>query len=585
MSYRVLARKWRPKNFSELMGQDQVKQILVNSLKNKKIHQGYVFSGNRGIGKTTIARILAKCLNCATKGLSPEPCGTCTRCRAIDSGSYSDLLEIDAASRGKVDDTRALIESALYAPSQGEYKVFLIDEAHMLTDASFNALLKILEEPPEHSEFILATTEPEQIPATILSRCLHFNMRMLLPEQIVDQLKKIFTAEQVGYDEQSLWLLARAAEGSMRDALSISEQAIAYTSNELSGAAVTEMLGIVGVDSVCSALRLVQGGDSVGLFQLTAELGSKPFNHRQFLDDFVTLVHRAAVAQACGGTQDSADYKAEVVQAVALASAPEDLQLYWQIALQGKKDLELTQDPMTALEMALLRMIAFRPSGELPKPSKVDLVPVAGVETVDQPDETATPSPPVAPELVPEPKAIDPAAAEAVIPEAVDQPAPEPVAPEPPAPEPPDTLSPELAAPEATLEPASPPTPAAPIVEPAPKAKTRRRWVFESGEVVNQPNNWQQALISVDLAPELLDALRRVTVQSVAGGQWELVSDDVDALNQLKQRQDEVDAALTNAFRETVSTYFSSRRRSLSSTEQAMKRLSGQLGFQRVSAD
>ncbi|MFG1488507.1 DNA polymerase III subunit gamma/tau, partial [Oceanospirillum sp. HFRX-1_2] len=244
MSYQVLARKWRPKNFHELVGQDHVRKALVSALDNDRLHHAYLFTGTRGVGKTTIARIIAKCLNCET-GVTSRPCGECTSCREIDEGRFVDLIEVDAASRTKVEDTRELLDNVQYAPSRGRYKVYLIDEVHMLSTHSFNALLKTLEEPPPHVKFLLATTDPQKLPVTVLSRCLQFNLKNMPPERVVEHLSHVLTEEQIPFEDAALWQLGRAADGSMRDALSLTDQAIAYGQGSIDAAQVSEMLGLV----------------------------------------------------------------------------------------------------------------------------------------------------------------------------------------------------------------------------------------------------------------------------------------------------------------------------------------------------
>ena len=593
MAYQVLARKWRPKNLSELVGQESTKRILANSLEHGNVHQAYLFTGTRGIGKTTIARILAKCLNCSTNGISANPCCKCQTCLDIDAGIFNDLIEIDGASRTSVEDTKELIESAQFAPSIGEYKVYLIDEVHMLSNSSFNALLKTLEEPPAHCRFILATTDPQKIPATIVSRTLQFSMRNLLPEQIVEQLRKVLQAEQITFDEQSLWLIAHAAEGSMRDALTICEQAIAYTASKLNSQELSEMLGVVGSEATLQILQLVQNQDAEKLFEVTAALAQTPFEHKKFINDLLSLIHRAAICQVSGKATSNSRYDRQTIAKIANSSSPEELQIYWQIALNGQKDLSIAHNPMIALEMLLLRMIAFKPSGDLPKASYVR-VPIDEDEpdseaadkpdnsTDDKDDASASPSEPEAPPT-PEPETPQPPAAPPTEPEA---PAPTPET------EPPKTAAPEPTEPEPTDPPAAPepPEPTAPAeppqpTPPAPEAPAetpsqRRR--LKPHQVVDDHQAWQDALNRVALPPLLVEALEQCQVQSVEGGQLELVSADRVATNQLSPHLESIDQALSQLFRQTIMTRVSLKRRKKTSSDQAEERLGSMLGFQAI---
>ena len=587
MAYQVLARKWRPKNLSELVGQESTKRILANSLEHGNVHQAYLFTGTRGIGKTTIARILAKCLNCSTNGISANPCCKCQTCLDIDAGIFNDLIEIDGASRTSVEDTKELIESAQFAPSIGNYKVYLIDEVHMLSNSSFNALLKTLEEPPAHCRFILATTDPQKIPATIVSRTLQFSMRNLLPEQIVEQLRKVLQAEQITFDEQSLWLIAHAAEGSMRDALTICEQAIAYTASKLNSQELSEMLGVVGSEATLQILQLVQNQDAEKLFEVTAALAQTPFEHKKFINDLLSLIHRAAICQVSGKATSNSRYDRQTIAKIANSSSPEELQIYWQIALNGQKDLSIAHNPMIALEMLLLRMIAFKPSGDLPKASYVRVPIDAGEadgEAADKPDNStddtddasAKPAEPKTPPT-PEPESPQPPEAPPTEPEA---PAPTPET------EPPKTEAPEPTEPEPTDPPAAPepePEPTAPEPPPAPAAPAetpsqRRR--LKPHQVVDDHQAWQDALNRVALPPLLVEALEQCEVQSVEGGQLELVSADRVATNQLSPHLESIDQALSQLFRQTIMTRVSLKRRKKTSSDQAEERLGSMLGFQ-----
>ncbi len=357
MSYQVLARKWRPRTFAELVGQEHVVRPLVNALDNGRLHHTFLFTGTRGVGKTTIARILAKSLNCET-GVTSKPCGTCSACVEVDEGRFVDLIEVDAASRTKVDDTRELLDNVPYAPTRGRYKVYLIDEVHMLSGHSFNALLKTLEEPPPHVKFLLATTDPQKLPVTVLSRCLQFNLKRLEPAQIEAQLRKILDAEKTAYDAPSLALLARAADGSLRDGLSLLDQAIAYGSGKVAEAEVRAMLGTIDQDAVDRVLRALADNDARTLLAVVADVAAHGTGTQGLLDELLGALHRIALAQvdpALAG--EGQDLSAHVTRLT-----PEDVQLYYQIGLMGRRDLAYAPDPRIGVEMTLLRMLAFRPA-------------------------------------------------------------------------------------------------------------------------------------------------------------------------------------------------------------------------------
>ncbi len=361
VSYQVLARKWRPRRFSELVGQAHVVKVLSNSLAEGRVHHAFLFTGTRGVGKTTIARILAKSLNCL-EGVSAEPCGVCEHCVAIDEGRFVDLLEIDAASRTKVDDTREILDNVQYAPARGRYKVYLIDEVHMLSTHSFNALLKTLEEPPDHVKFVLATTDPQKIPVTILSRCLQFNLRRLAPDEIAGQMQRIVEAEQLEVDPAALTLLARAADGSMRDGLSLLDQALA-AGGPLREAEVKEMLGSVEQRHVHELLEALARSDARAMLAVVAEVFAQARDLGQLLLDLAEGLHRIALIQQLPDYRDdsSSDW-ASLVDLAALFDA-EDLQLYYQIAIAGRRDLDLAPSERSGCEMTLLRMLAFQPAG------------------------------------------------------------------------------------------------------------------------------------------------------------------------------------------------------------------------------
>jgi DNA polymerase-3 subunit gamma/tau len=369
MSYQVLARKWRPKTFREMAGQNHVLKALINALDHDRLHHAYLFTGTRGVGKTTIARILAKCLNCEV-GVSSEPCGQCHACVAINEGRFVDLLEVDAASRTKVEDTREILDNVQYAPSQGRYKVYLIDEVHMLSSSSFNALLKTLEEPPAHVKFLLATTDPQKLPATILSRCLQFNLKNLTAERIVDYLKTILEKEMVQYEEPSLWLLGRAADGSMRDALSLTDQAIAFGSGKLAEIDVRQMLGTIDHGSVYRLIEAFAASDGAALLAIVADLAEMGADFAGVVSEVLVVLHRLAVAQTVPEGLDNSLGDRQRIIDLAATIAAEDVQFYYQMALAGRRDMGLAPDPRAGLEMLLLRMLAFKPQGVIDSPQK-----------------------------------------------------------------------------------------------------------------------------------------------------------------------------------------------------------------------
>ncbi|QOC23844.1 DNA polymerase III subunit gamma/tau [Wenzhouxiangella sp. AB-CW3] len=359
MSYQVLARKWRPRQFSELVGQSHVVKVLCNGLAEGRVHHAFLFTGTRGVGKTTIARILAKSLNCA-EGVTAQPCGECENCVAIDEGRFVDLLEIDAASRTKVDDTREILDNVQYAPTQGRYKVYLIDEVHMLSRHSFNALLKTLEEPPEHVKFVLATTDPQQIPVTILSRCLQFNLRRLSTREIGGQVRRILADEGIEAEDAAVDLLARAADGSMRDGLSLLDQALAG-GQRLEEAEVRDMLGSVEQRHVHTIVKALADADVAAAIGAVGEVFSQARDLGQLLTDLAETLHRIALIQQLPDYRD--DSRADWDELVELAGQldAEDLQLYYQIAVTGRRDLPLAPSDRSGCEMTVLRMFAFRP--------------------------------------------------------------------------------------------------------------------------------------------------------------------------------------------------------------------------------
>ncbi|MBA4501256.1 DNA polymerase III subunit gamma/tau [Marinobacterium marinum] len=367
MSYQVLARKWRPKRFAEMVGQEHVLKALVNALDDGRLHHAYLFTGTRGVGKTSIARLFAKSLNCE-QGVSSEPCGQCSACTEIAEGRFVDLIEVDAASRTKVEDTRELLENVQYAPTHGRFKVYLIDEVHMLSNSSFNALLKTLEEPPPHVKFLLATTDPQKLPMTVLSRCLQFNLKNLTAERIQQHLDHVLEAESIPFETPALWLLARSADGSMRDALSLTDQAIAFGAGSVHEADVRTMLGTIDQQLVYSILEHVAAQQPQAVLEVVQSLAGFAPDYSGVLGDIVSLLHRVALAQVVPAAVDNSLGDREQVMALAQRMRAEEVQLYYQVALMGRKDLPFVPEPREGLEMTLLRMLAFRPAGQRPAP-------------------------------------------------------------------------------------------------------------------------------------------------------------------------------------------------------------------------
>ncbi|MGH8549471.1 MAG: DNA polymerase III subunit gamma/tau [Methylococcales bacterium] len=361
MTYQVLARKWRPRCFSEVVGQEHVLRALTNAIEHNRLHHAYLFTGTRGVGKTTIARILAKALNCESlKG--SDPCGQCAVCRDVDSGRFVDLIEVDAASRTRVEDTRDLLENIQYAPSRGGFKVYLIDEVHMLSGHSFNALLKTLEEPPPHVKFLLATTDPKKIPVTVLSRCLQLNLKRLPPEQIRAQMARILSTEKIEYENQALHALARSADGSLRDALSLLDQAIAQGAGRVESQLVDAMLGTSSESPVAEILLRLAGGDAAGLLDCVDDLADLTRDFSEVLRQLLGQLHRLALVQVIPNRLLSDEFS-ESLRDLAQRIPPADVHLYYQIGLIGQRDLDLAPDSRSGFEMVLLRMLAFKPAG------------------------------------------------------------------------------------------------------------------------------------------------------------------------------------------------------------------------------
>jgi DNA polymerase-3 subunit gamma/tau len=360
MSYQVLARKWRPRNFAALVGQEHVVRALRHALEQKRLHHAYLFTGTRGVGKTTLARILAKCLNCEA-GITAEPCGRCSACEEIDGGRFVDLLEVDAATNTRVDEMRQLLDTAQYAPTRGRFKVYVIDEVHMLSNSAFNAMLKTLEEPPEHLKFVLATTDPQKIPVTVLSRCLQFNLKQMPPAAIAGHIAGLLQAEGIAFQPDALQLIGRAAAGSMRDALSLLDQAIAHGGGSVATESVRDMLGAVDDTYLLRLLGAVATGDGAQLMAIADEMQARSLSFDAALQDLAGLLLKLALLHAAADAVDANLPGHEALAALARQMDAELVQLYYQIALQGRDDLALAPDEHAGFVMTLLRMLAFRP--------------------------------------------------------------------------------------------------------------------------------------------------------------------------------------------------------------------------------
>ncbi len=403
----VLARKWRPRNFAQLAGQEHVVKALSNALTQNRLHHAYLFTGTRGVGKTTIARIFAKSLNCLT-GITATPCGECSACKEIDSGRFVDLIELDAASNTQVDSMRELLESALYAPTSGRFKVYIIDEVHMLSKSAFNAMLKTLEEPPGHVKFILATTDPQKIPVTVLSRCLQFNLKQLPPALIANHLQYVLEQEQIAFEAGAIALIARAAQGSMRDALSLMDQAIAFSAGKVEESVVRTMLGAIDQGYLFELLAALREQNGAAVLEIADNMASRSVAFDAALQELATLLHRIALAQTV--PQAIADDEPERVRLLELAQAftPEEVQLCYQIAIHGRDEIDLAPDEYAGFTMTLLRMLAFAPArGGMPQQAAPAPVAAQTVRARVQPD-----VPPVSQTMAP--PAAKPAAAEPV---------------------------------------------------------------------------------------------------------------------------------------------------------------------------
>ena len=416
MSYQVLARKWRPRSFAEMAGQEHVLQALINALDNDRLHHAYLFTGTRGVGKTTIGRILSKCLNCET-GISSVPCGECPSCTEIAEGRFIDLIEVDAASRTGVDDMRDLLDNVQYAPSRGRFKIYLIDEVHMLSKSSFAALLKTLEEPPPHVKFLFATTDPQKLPITVLSRCLQFNLKNLSPERITEHLQFVLGEEAVPFEEAALWSLARAADGSMRDALSLTDQAIGHGGGQVNEADVSSMLGTIERSYVVDICTALTGGTGTDVLAAISRMAEQAPDYDQALSDVLSIWHQVAILQTVPEALDKGVGNYSELLNLAAVASKEDVQLFYQICLLGRKDLHLAPDLKSGFEMVMLRALAFRPDANPPIREASPVPAPKEAESQAKKPEVAAPEA--------QPPAAAPTAAE---PAPVSQPAPQPLA-------------------------------------------------------------------------------------------------------------------------------------------------------------
>ncbi len=382
MAYQALARKWRPKTFAELVGQEHVVTALTNALKTQRLHHAYLFTGTRGVGKTTLARILAKSLNCET-GITPTPCGVCAACEAIDSAGFIDLLEVDAATNTRVEEMRELLDNTQYMPTLGRFKVYIIDEVHMLSRSAFNSMLKTLEEPPEHVKFILATTDPQKVPVTVLSRCLQFNLKQMPRDVIVRHLARVLAAENLPFDEAALRALASAAQGSMRDSLSLLDQAIAFGAGQVDGDTISSMLGTIDQGYLINLLENIAARNGKALLKEAERMAQRGLSFEMALQDMATILHRIALQQTVPEAVEEAMPEQSRVEMLAQRLSPDDVQLFYQIAIIGRRDLSLAPDPFAGFTMALMRMLSF----------VSDSQPEQARRTVKQPATPPTPSP------------------------------------------------------------------------------------------------------------------------------------------------------------------------------------------------
>jgi DNA polymerase III subunit gamma/tau len=552
MSYQVLARKYRPRTFDELVGQEHVSRALMHALDQDRLHHAYLFTGTRGVGKTTIARILSRCLNCE-QGVSARPCGVCSTCVEIGEGRFVDLIEVDAASRTKVEDTRELLDNVQYAPTRGRYKVYLIDEVHMLSAHSFNALLKTLEEPPPHVKFLLATTDPQKLPVTVLSRCLQFSLKALPAEQIAGHLQALLDKEMIRYEAPALLALGKAAQGSMRDALSLTDQAIAFGSEQLSSEAVNAMLGTVDRNHVLTLLVALAEQEPGGVLQALATVSEHCPGELALLDELISQLHQLAVCQAVPGSHD------ETITQLAAALSAEQVQLYYDVAVRGRRDLQDAPDSRAALEMLLLRMVLFTPKGVLPsrgehagakKPEAAAPSADAGGKPdlralLDRPAAAPTPpAPPAAqPATSPVAESVSQGGSTSAALAQVESPAPqepaqetvpEPVQaePEPPQPEP-EPVAQESGAPEKAEEP-----PLAPLSEPTSESEVAT-W-------------WAALLLRLDLDGTVRNIARNAVLVSREETVWTLRISTGHEVLVNRERLDELSGALENYFQRRI---------------------------------
>lgn len=415
MSYQVLARKWRPHDFDSMVGQDHVVAALRHALDENRLHHAYLFTGTRGVGKTTLSRILAKALNCTGEdgkgGVTSHPCGKCEACRAIDEGRFVDYIEIDAASNRSVEEMTQLLERAMYAPTNARYKVYMIDEVHMLTTHAFNAMLKTLEEPPEYVKFILATTDPQKVPVTVLSRCLQFNLKNMTPSAVAAHMAHIMKEEGIEAEPAALRLLAAGARGSMRDGLSLLDQAIAFAGGAVTLQSVRDMLGVIDSEVLGELMQAVVAADAQTAIRIADEMGTRSLSYAQAIRDLASLLHRIAMAQKVPQTVSDADSQAEAIKRLALAMSPEEVQLDYQIALQARNDMALAPDEYAGFTMALLRMLAFKPAGSAVGsrvPVKAAPVAAENESAVSQSKVPTTSAPQPSAQVVEPPEILDP---------------------------------------------------------------------------------------------------------------------------------------------------------------------------------
>ena len=552
MSYLVLARKYRPRNFAEMVGQEHVVQALTNALTQQRLHHAYLFTGTRGVGKTTVSRILAKSLNCqgldGQGGITAEPCGQCAACTAIDSGRFTDYTELDAASNRGVDEVQSLLEQAVYKPVQGRFKVFMIDEVHMLTTTAFNAMLKTLEEPPEYLKFVLATTDPQKVPVTVLSRCLQFNLRPMAPETVHEHLARVLGAEGVPFEAQALRLLARAARGSMRDALSLTDQAIAFGSGQLQEAGVRHMLGAVDRSYVFRLIEALAVGDGRCIVETADALRLHGLSAASTLEDMAAVLQRMAVLQAVpdmARNVDDSDPDASTTAQLARLLPPDETQLLYSICLHGRTELGLAPDEYAALTMALLRLLAFKPAGFVPGVVEKKTLPLATAPVNAAPGAVAAATSGAA---QPAPTAAAPVRPPVRPPVAAPAPTPAPQPPVNPAPAAaPAVPAPRVAPPSAPVPvpapmPALVPTPpaaAAPATAPEPNAPAQPL-PSDSFIPTAEGEHWYEVVCSLVAADAITALPRELALQSqlVAreGGHWQLCI-EAESLNQPQARE------------------------------------------------